>query len=172
MSDKKTYREIIDALLRQGWEVEQTTQGHYRAAPPDRSQGIVHFSTSEDPHALMNTIRDLKKRGLTWPLPSKKDIAVERRLEAEARPSEPEVDVIDAIKPLTETPEARMDRLFAELKDAKILAALTEDHAEECKRKVEEATRVLTLAAQERDNAAIALKNKKAEFDQAFEAAA
>jgi hypothetical protein len=173
MADHKDYKAIIEELPRQGWVVEMTARGHYRAIPPNKELEMVHFSTSEDHHALRNIIRDLRRRGFVWPPPNKKEIAVERRLEAETRPSQPDVGTIDDIEPLdTETPEARMDRLFTELKDAKVLAALTEEHAQECRRKVEEATRVLTDAVRERDAAAQALKNKKAEFDLAFEAAA
>lgn len=170
MADSKDYKAIVEELRRQGWTVELTTQGHNKATPPDSNQTIVHFSTREDHHALRNIIRDLRRRGFIWPPPCKKEIAVERRLEAEARPV---IEAATEPEPAqSETPEARMDRLFAELKDAKTLAALTEEHAEQCKAKVEEAARILTVAAQERDAAAMALKKKKAEFDRAFEVAA
>lgn len=176
MADHKDYKMIAEELRRQGWTVDQTTRGHYKAVPPDPKHQMVHFSHSDDHHALLNIIRDLKKRGFIWPAPSKKELAVERRLEAESRPSEPEI-IPDTpsgvhVTPPAESPEVRMDRLFHELKDAKVLAALTEEQFQECQRRVEEATRALAEADRERTNAIEALKKKKTEFDSAFEAAA
>ena len=186
----KEFREIIAELRYQGWNVNQTTQGHYKACPPDKTKEIIHFSLSTDTHAQLNTIRDLKKQGFQWPPPSKNEQAGTRRErpapltqkldlsgvlasgDGAAAPPSAEQLVINDLPPIVETEEARMDRLFKELKDAKVYAVLTEDHVKECKRAVEEATRALAEAAREHDAAAEALVKKKFEFDTAFTAAA
>lgn len=183
MADRKDWKAIVEELPRQGWTVEPTTRGHFKAVPPDPKQEIVHFSHSNDHHALMNVIRDLKRRGFVWPPPSKTDIAVERRLDAEDNPTPEPCNVcglveclcsetIDDIPPVSETPEAKMDRLFAELKEAKTYAALTQEQLLECKKRVEEATRALTEADTEHTRAVTAMQKLKADFDRAFEAAA
>lgn len=65
MDDWKVLRRELAA---QGWDLEQTAQGHWRAKPPDRAQGIVHFSNSEDTHAFKNTLAALRKTGcFNWP---------------------------------------------------------------------------------------------------------
>jgi hypothetical protein len=181
MADRKDYKAIIEELPRQGWQVELTTRGHYKATPPDPKQTIVHFSHSDDHHALMNIVRDLRKRGFVWPVPSRNDVAADKRDEPTTKfcpdchqPLGADHICLAAAPPPSqpESVEARMDRLFHELKDAKVLAALTEEQFQECQQRVEEATRALNEAARERDGAVEALKKKKAEFDSAFEAAA
>jgi len=66
-------KELIRELRSQGWEVDQTTQGHYRATPPDRSKPIVHMgSESGDFRAVRNNIARLRKSGFIppWDEPS------------------------------------------------------------------------------------------------------
>jgi hypothetical protein len=183
MADRKDWKAIVEELPRQGWTVEPTTRGHFKAVPPDPTQEIVHFSHSDDHHALMNVIRDLKRRGFVWPPPSKKDIAVERRLDAEDNPTVKACDVCGLVECLCseagydshilpETPEAKMDRLFAELKDAKTYVALTHEQLQEWKKRVEDATRALTEADAEHSRAVAAMQKLKTDFDRAFEAAA
>lgn len=60
------YREIFDALAEQAWSVTRTANNHYRATPPDRTKPIVHFSTSEEPRAIRNTIKRLERSGFSW----------------------------------------------------------------------------------------------------------
>jgi len=184
MGERKHWDELADELRRQGWTVTQTGRGHLQAVPPDRSQGIVHFSHSEDHHAFKNTVRDLRRRGFQWPPPSKNDEAVERRAARETAPvstTHPEdwieehnsaVEAAAPPPPPPETHEAKMERLFNELKEAKAYYALTNEHARECEAKLLAAQREMEEAAAERTKAQQALVAKKAEFDSAFEAAA
>ena len=185
MSANKDYKPIIAELRNQGWTVDRTGQGHYRAAPPDRSRPIVHFSASDDFHALKNTVKDLAKSGFIWPPPSKKEQAVERKANGTARSPDDHIAELEAElgidqaptthkhpAPEPETKEDRMDRLFHELKDAKTYLVLADEHLAECKRKLDEAQRSFADAETERNRAADALKSKKVEFDEAFSSAA
>jgi len=180
MADKKDYKEIVEELPRQGWSVTMTTQGHWKAVPPDPTKTIIHFSTSDDHHALMNTLRDLRKQGFQWPPPNKNDIASQKRLTGSSASSlcpdchQPLSEHEECLvappppPPPPESPEARMDRLFAELKDAKILRELTEEHLRDCNVKMAEAQAALELAQRQYTNAINALAAKKQEFDAAL----
>lgn len=55
-------------LRRQNFAVAQTKNGHWRADAPGGA-GCVHFSESEDPRAIKNTVSDLRKVGFEWPPP-------------------------------------------------------------------------------------------------------
>lgn len=185
MADHKDWKAVVEELQRQGWRVTTTTRGHHRAMPADPKLEMVHFSTSEDHHAFKNVLRDLRQRGFVWPPPAKNDLAVERRLESEGRP-EPAIACeyvhcgepggcpvhSPGETPTPETPEQKMDRLFAELKEAKTYAALTAEELAACKRRVEEATLALSVADTEHTRAVEAMQALKTEFDRAFEAAA
>jgi hypothetical protein len=184
----KQYKEIFSALDDQGWTVEQTNRGHFKAVPPDKTKPIIVISMSDDPHAYMNNIRDLKRGGFIWPVPSKAEARSRQEPRAAdndaaaAPPSPPSSEqlsvhadleavrraLIEEDEARTETLEQRMDRLFKELKDARVYATLTEDQVKECKRRVEEATLALAAASREHDAASTALVKKKVEFDEAF----
>lgn len=169
MAGNKDFKPVISALRDQNWEVTQTTQGHYRARPPDPSKSIVHLSTSYDPRALKNTIQELRKSGFVWPPPPKS-----RPTNVDDDPSSddfwnaPESEPTPSAPVVVETPEARMERLWNELKDAKTWFALTDDTLKGAKAQLEEAQAKFDAAEQERIKAAEALKAKKAEFDSAF----
>jgi hypothetical protein len=172
MAGNKDFKPIISELRQQGWSVDQTTQGHWKATPPDASKSIVHFSASNDTHALKNTLKDLRHSGFIWPPPSKRD----RSSSSVESVEPPEVPVSEPgpameTKP-TETAEEKMDRLWRELKEAKSYLALTEEHMVECRTALEAAQKAFAEAEAERVKAAETLKSKKAEFDQAFETAA
>lgn len=85
MHAKKEYKEIIAELERQGWSVDITSSMHYKATPPDKTKPLIHFSTSVDPHAILNNIKKLRQNGFVWPPPSKKEEAAERREGIERR---------------------------------------------------------------------------------------
>ena len=55
------FRELIWDLQHQGWRVEQTKQGHYKAFPPDPSQPMVLFSTN--PNAKKKVLSQLRRSG-------------------------------------------------------------------------------------------------------------
>lgn len=171
----RDFRPIVTELRLQGWTVEKTERGHWRATPPDASKGLIHFSESDDPHALMNTLRDLKRQGFQYPPPSKKQLAGERRLNAVASPEDeaaPDSDEFFSM-PLAPVPEpagppTNMDEAYAALKDARETLTLLDLEAQERQRELEEATR----AYQEAETAAAAgrtkLREAKALFDEMF----
>lgn len=176
MAGNKDFKPVIVELRNQGWDVTQTSQGHWRATPPDSSKQIVHFSASNDRHALKNTIQDLRRSGFAWPPPPKRSLRDES-------PS-PDTEFEEAPIPTTPAPEAamvivsketaedKMERLFRELKEAKSYLALTNEHLVECRHALESAQRAFAEAEAEQQKATEALKLKKGEFDAAFESAA
>lgn len=180
MSKDKDFRPIITELKNQGWVIEQTTQGHFKAVPPDNNRPLVHFSASCEPRALKNTLQNLRNSGFMWP-PSKRDSSPS----SSAREPEWYEAINAAIEEAeaNETPEARMDRLFTELKDAKAYLQLADDQLKTSKIALDEIQRAYEAAlakanadfkqAQiERDQAAKTLQGKKDAFDAAFSAAA
>lgn len=61
------YKELMDACREQGWELEQTTKGHYKAYPPDKTKGLVVFSISRANHrSYKNALAQLVGAGLVW----------------------------------------------------------------------------------------------------------
>lgn len=171
----KQYKDVFEALDNQGWTVEPTSRGHFKAVPPDKNKTIVVISTSDDPHAYMNNIRDLKRGGFIWPVPSKAEdrsrrepqTAADDPFDKYALPARPS-GVVDVPTAPPETQEEKMDRLFRELKEAKAYAALAEEHAHECSDRAAAAAAALNTAERESAAAADAMKKKKAEFDDAF----
>ena len=170
----KDFQPILTELRQQDWDVQQTTRGHWKATPPDRSKPLVHFSMSDDHHALKNTLKDLQRSGFMWPPPSKRDLRDAKREDAPV--SQPDL-TFEPVQPApaaqpSETPEERMDRLFHELKEAKGYLKLADEHLAECQRKLEEAQQALQVAQIERDVAAERAKKTKEAFDLAYESAA
>lgn len=65
----KEMRPILHELERQGWELEDTNNGHTTARPPDKSKPLVTLSRCIEPRAMMNTISQLRRSGFIWPPP-------------------------------------------------------------------------------------------------------
>lgn len=62
-----TWRSVLDALRRQGWALRRTGQRHWRAAPPDPARPVVFFGDhGNDPRAIRNALRDLRRSGFCW----------------------------------------------------------------------------------------------------------
>jgi hypothetical protein len=170
-SKPNEYRPIVNALHDQGWEVEQTTKGHWKATPPDKTKPVVHFSYSGDYRSVPNCIRDLKRSGLLWPPPPKpkatptlnaQDVDVLQRM-LDEEPSAP---------PPPTPKEPTMESVFAELKEAKEYFAMADDDLAKAQAQLEEAQRNLAEKTKHRDEAVEVLKKKKAAFDRLFEATA
>lgn len=176
MSACKDFRPVLAELRNQGWTTEQTRQGHWKAVPPDKSKSIVHFSASAEPRALKNTLQDLRKNGFVWP-PVKRPSSP-----GQAPVDQDDFDLLDIDAPLSEPPvtqelpteprEAKMDRLYNELKDAKNYYGLTVEQLAECREKLAAAQKAFDEATAEKDRAGETLRAKKAEFDQVFSQAA
>lgn len=77
-AQRKEFDDLMGELRQQGWVLVQTSNGHWKATPPDKRHTIVHFAISGDPHAFKNTISDLRKRDFQWP-PKKRE--AEREVE-------------------------------------------------------------------------------------------
>lgn len=61
-------KDLIRELRRQGFTVEQTARGHWRACPPESHHQIVLLSSKYgDPRAMKNNITRLKKSGFAPP---------------------------------------------------------------------------------------------------------
>lgn len=167
MAGNKDFKPVIAALRDQGWDIEQTSQGHYRAKPTDPNAQLVHFSTSNEPRALKNTLQELRKSGFVWPPPPKSRPSDEPSADDQwyldnGPDSEPEST------PIAETHEDKMERLWNELKEAKTWFALTDDTMRSAQEQLALAQKAFDEAAAERTKAAESLKTKKAEFDSAF----
>ena len=135
------------------------------------AHGIVHFSGSSDPHAKMNTIRELRRGGFVWPPPSKNERNGVRRMVETTKAPEPHLTLVVEAPTVIQPPEAKtVDQLFAELKEARTYDSLAAEHLAMCRAKVEEATLALASADREKRMAAEDLAGRKAAFDAAFEA--
>lgn len=73
MATHMTTKELIRELRKQDFEVDQTSQGHYRVKPPDPDASIVHMSDSRDPRAWKNSVSQLRKSGFVPPWEEKED---------------------------------------------------------------------------------------------------
>lgn len=178
----KEIRPILAALRAQGWKLGRTTQGHWEASPPDETLGLVYFTDSDEPRALKNAVRDLKKRGFEWPLAPKPRVARPKKQEEKPKEepvaavapvivmSEPEnkPEVELRIVPLEAPLEHEMDRLFMELKEAKQYSALAEAEYAECRAALNQAQARMQQATQAREEAAATLRDKKTAFDKVF----
>jgi len=179
---EKDFRPIVVELRHQNWNVEQTSQGHWKAVPSDPTKKLVHFSASAEPRAIKNTIQDLKKSGFVWP-PIKHPSSSNGKSTAPREPEwfeqeEEPVTMTHATHKPTPTPkpiedkEAKMDRLWTELKEAKAYRDLTNENMQECETKLLAAQRAFDEAREENRKANEALGAKKREFDTEFGAAA
>lgn len=81
-----TTKELIKELQDQGWTVDQTSQGHYRATPPDPDKQIVHMGgDSGDYRAVRNNIARLKKSGFNPPWDEPSNLENDMSTESEDR---------------------------------------------------------------------------------------
>lgn len=182
MGIKKDFRGIVAELEEQGWEIGQISGTHYRATPPDKEKPLVHFSVSADPRAIKNTIADLRRSGFVWPPERARGEAAPDSQPDSAPLSEGLFDIEndpfanEVEAPLVPeqdlTPEERMERLWAELKDAKTYRDLATDHVRACEMTFEAARKALEEAKAEQERAAAVLREKKALFDANFGEAA
>jgi hypothetical protein len=171
-------------LRRQGWTLERTANRHVRAAPPDRSRPLVHFSNSAEPCAIHNTLAQLKASGFVWPpSPSlQAEVARERgdmtndewieihnaKVATEELERQMEAAKNAPLPPPPETEEQRVNRMFEELKEAKLHATLCKEQEQAAAAKATAAQQDHERAQGELFEAQRALREKKAAFDQLF----
>lgn len=68
----KEVRDFRKAAKKQGWKVEDTTNG-VRLTPPDTTKPAVEIhNTNSDHRWVANTIAQLRRSGLIWPPPTTK----------------------------------------------------------------------------------------------------
>jgi len=81
-------KELLRALKDQGWNVDTTKQGHYKALAPD-GVGIVLFADTTEPRGMKNNLADLRRNGFQWPPPPKPRPVIEplRSLLEAAKPA-------------------------------------------------------------------------------------
>jgi hypothetical protein len=175
MKGAKERKEVIDELRRQGWTVDQTNNGHWKARPADRTKEVVHISMLSGSNALNNAMRDLKRSGFIWP-PTKETMT--RKAPAMHKPERltPSVHVTPtlALTPSRESatrvvrPPQDLDSVFNELKEAKTYLVLTGEILNECMVALNNAQAAFDSASAERASALEALLAKKAAFDEVF----
>lgn len=175
------FNTIIKHLKRQGWAVEATTRGHHRAAPPDRQKPLIHFSLSGEPRAIHNTLAQLKASGFQWP--PVVGAGLERALDTDddwveahnARVATAELEQAMTLEqarlaaaPPPETEEERVNRIFQELKDAKLTASLCREQLAAAAAVLSDAQAAYICAETEVRDSVAALAEKKQSFDAIF----
>lgn len=170
----KEFTEIVDELRRQRWQVERTGRGHYQARPPDAKMQIVHFGESGEARGFQNTLSQLRRSGFIWPPPATQPsprnghghaVASTPSAARSAAPAEPRETPASA-----STTEDDEDRIFRELKEARVLLALEGENLVLCERRLEEAKAAYEAALRSRQEAASRLRECKARFDHVFSA--
>ncbi len=175
MRRERPVEDLLEELRLQGWKVERTARGHYRAAPPDPTKPLVHFShysRSEDPTAWRIILSQLRRSGFrdreTPPPPP--------------MPEDPPPLGEDPTKPATYTqPEPVImppkppekpssDALFPALREARLYYGLTQRELEERLAAVAKAQGEHRAAAEEHARAGRELRKAKEAFDAAFSA--
>jgi len=147
----KDYRALINELGAQGWRLEDaSSSNHFKAFPPSEDQKIVCFATtSGDPRAIKNTIRDLRASGFKWPPPPKGNG------NGEAIPE-------------SQMPTKSADELFEELKDTKSYYDLAREALEEANEELKQVQQQVKESREELHAATNRLKVAKQRFDTAF----
>lgn len=159
---EKDYRAICTALRGQGWALEKTGNGHYKATPPGNGSVVFFSSHAGDHRAIRNTLRDLRASGFEWPVNGGGDSTSPRHeIILPAFSGSPETD--DG-----ESADADVDAVFAHLKSARDDHALAVLDVADAEAKLEEAKRQLDAASKHRETTAAALRDAKQRFDQAF----
>jgi hypothetical protein len=146
---------------------------------------------SDDPRALRNTLRDLKRSGFIWPPPPAPSASFgpvivgleldelrhdeltrelhREELEEEETKRAAERETLQRAHGIAppappESPEQRMDRLFESLKEAKTYLQLADEHLQACQTKLKAAQTEYDAACAERTKASTQLETIKAEF--------
>jgi len=187
MTESKESREIVGELRRQGWTVERTERGHYKAYPPDPAQKMVTFAggLSGDHRTVKNAVAQLRRSGFQWPPPKQNGVTYPFRPPPEGRLDDGTVvregDTILAngtvikehpisVKLELESEPPTPDELYAELRAAR------DDHRLHAELLVEADAALLRAAERTREakeelqKCAERLRDAKAAFDAAFEA--
>lgn len=154
------FDQVFEALKAQGWKLTHVGTTN-KAVPPDPKRRIVHFSSHiTDPHAIKNTLSQLRKSGFEWPPPR---AAVKQTEPTEAPAAGPFAPT--AQPDADETPSERLERLCGELKEAWGYRELAAEHLAECGRQVEAAMHAFTGAKAEHASAVQRVDAVKSQLD-------
>lgn len=164
-----TTKELLRALDDQGWSIEKTKQGHYKAKGP-AGAGLVTFCNTDEPRGMKNNISELRRNGFQWPPPER--VRPAKTVDLGSGPF-----TATAVRAAATPPD--MDALFKNLKDTRAelagLQAKYEEAERECDRRrvlLGEAQEAARAAKDEVDMMKRLVMEAKAEFDQVFDVSA
>lgn len=180
-------KELQRELREQGWRLDQTVQGHYKAFSPDGHE-LVTFCDTNEPRAMKNCLAQLRRTNqFQWPPPDKRML---RRTSGERQASLAEATGATPEATAPTLKKRTLDDMFQNLKAAKAELGTMEarhdavmDTVRQAEAALEEAKRRAEMAvsdARERarasredlDVARRLVMEAKAEFDAAFEVSA
>jgi hypothetical protein len=164
---------IVDELREQGFVVERNEGNHWSVKSPKGGR-LVHFSYSNEPRAVKNTLGDLKRiLGFVWPPPPKeKKNGVGQSSKAEICCTLCHSDAGCKNKSCEcHAPEPKLmpktsEELYKDLADSRITLQLAEEQLKACKDALQEAQRAVDEALAERSRAFDAFRASKKLFDE------
>jgi hypothetical protein len=67
MTDKKLIKEVLKALVEQGWRVEEGTKHHMAYSPDKTVSPVTVPATPSDRRGFENLVHQLRRGGFVWP---------------------------------------------------------------------------------------------------------
>src|SRR6185436_15008798 len=153
MSAAPEIDEVVDELRRQGWSVDRTSRGHYKAWPPDTALRMVTFADSSEYRSSKNNLSLLRRSGVVWPPPPRSSRTSQAQPEEPPMPM-PQPAVQPALLPASTPPTPEpppapapaLDQLFLELKRLREHLVKTTDEVKFFEEVVSEAEQTLGQA--------------------------
>jgi hypothetical protein len=163
---------VVDELKRQGYIVERSEGNHWSVRSPQGGRP-VHFSYSNEPRAIKNTLADLRRTfGFEWPpLPKEKKNGVGQSSKAEVCCTLCYADTgCKDTRCACHEPEPALvpktsEELYKDLADARISLQLAEEQLSACKGALQEAQTAVDEALVQRTEAHAAFRAAKKRFD-------
>jgi len=176
MSTRTDYQDLSRSLAEQGWTVTPNGAEKWKAVPPGAVGNIVFFSVSQDPRALHNTIRDLKRSGFEYPPPKGKPVETKIATGAQTLKAPPGERAKPAIELPAATPDRPssapkgdpLDQAFQQLREAREWLAMCQSELDQAREAFAAANREMGKAQTTTINAEAALRKAKADFDALF----
>ena len=63
---EKEIRELLREAQRQGWRIEPTKRGHYKAWPPQGGPPVTISGTPSDWRSIRNVVALMRRLGFQW----------------------------------------------------------------------------------------------------------
>lgn len=174
---RRDFGAVLDELARQGWKTETLGSNRLRARPPDPSKPMVNIADSADWRARRNVISELRRSGFVWPVvearrekPSTDEaiVDVDQEDDEEEAPESGEEDTMSKDEEKVGAIEDRMDKVFSELKEARVIVAMAREHREACQSALVRAKSAYDASEGELVAAERSLAKAKEAFDQEF----